>query len=107
MLSNDSIKITHNSIEKAMESILEDARTKIQDLADEFRTQRLIPFCKRHRLTYLAGNGMTCFYRDDKSIHSWDLKALEPIEKILDIEAVGYNDCLGFYVDDVTEEDIK
>lgn len=94
-------------LQKAVDSALEEARAKVEALADEFRTQKLLPFCKRHRLTYLAGNGVTTFYRSDRSVDSTDLRALVPIEEILNIEGIGRNDCLGFYVADITEEDIK
>lgn len=94
------------SLNQRIEAVQEEARNKVQAIADEFRVKRLIPFCRRHKLTYLAGNGRTVFYnKQGNPVYSTDLKALEPIEEILDIQAIGVNDVFGFYIEDIDEED--
>lgn len=98
--------MTRDFVEKRVEAALEEAREKIQRLADEFRERRLLPFCRRHRLTFIAGMGSTVFYRDGRPVYSTDLRVLAPMEEVLDIEAVGRNDVFGFYIADVTDEDI-
>lgn len=94
-------------LQKRVDASLEEARNQIQALADEFRRQRLLPFCREHKLTYLAGMGRTVFYRRGKPIDSSELYALTPIEEILNIEAVGRNDYFGFYIADITNKDLK
>ena len=98
--------MTRDFVEKRVEAALEEARQKIQRLADEFRERRLLPFCRRHRLTFVAGMGRTVFYRRGRPVDSTDLAALASMEEIMDIDAVGRNDAFGFYIADVTEEDI-
>ena len=78
-----------------------------EELADKFRVEVLIPFCRRKKFTYMAGNGMTVFYNQKgESINFWD-KRLKPVQEIIDLGIFGSNDCLGYYVSDVTKEDIK
>lgn len=98
--------MTRHYVQAQVEAALGEAQDKIQRLADEFRERRLLPFCRRHRLTYLAGNGRTVFYRDAHPVDSSYLKALLPVEEILNTDAIGRNDVFGFYIADITEDDL-
>lgn len=101
--------MTKNKIESDIEKIVDDAQKKIQKIADEYRVKHLIPFCKKHKLIYFAGNGGWSFYKqnDGSSVHDHDVKYLQPISDILYTNAIGYHDCFGLYISDVTERDIK
>ena len=93
--------------EAEIDKIIQQAQNNIQELADKFRVEVLIPFCRRKKFTYMAGNGMTVFYNQKgESINFWD-KRLKPVQEIIDLGIFGSNDCLGYYVSDVTKEDIK
>ena len=102
-------------------AVLDPARAQIVVLAASYREAVLLPFCQQHQLTYLTGNGRTVFYssrrrppREAMSFGSADDAASTPgapdmmgIFAVLNQEAIGYNDCFGYYVDDVTEADIR
>ena len=96
----------HEALEKKVEAILESARIQLETLAAEYRESTLLPFCRRHQLTYIAGMGMTAFYRNDESIDRHDFPLLAPIQEALDIGAIGRDDCLGYYIADIKEADI-
>ena len=95
------------------ETVLVEARLRIEKLATEYRDKVLVPFCRKHRLTYLAGMGRTVFYTsDDRSFGSAadavceGYPQAEAVFEVLDQGAVGQNDCFGFYVGDITYADI-
>ena len=104
-------------INEQLAAIEKEAQRKVQALADTYRTQQLIPFCRRYKLTYLAAMGSTVFYnKKGYPVSSADLKSLDratariakalaPIEEFLNIECLGHNDCFGFYIDEINEED--
>lgn len=97
----------HEDIEKVIECAIEKARYDIQDAADLYRQYVLVPFCKKYKLTYLAGNGTFWFYNEkDETVYSWDLPELESINKTLDLHTTGANEVFGLYVQNITEEDI-
>lgn len=101
------LKMARIDYEAEIDKIIQQAQNNIQELADKFRVEVLIPFCRRKKFTYMAGNGMTVFYNQKgESINFWD-KRLKPVQEIIDLGIFGSNDCLGYYVSDVTKEDIK
>jgi hypothetical protein len=93
--------------EKAITKILDEASAKVCTLADAFRTDTLLPFCRQHELTYMAGNGITAFYnRKGDSVDEIALPELRSINATLNIHVMGTNDVLGFYVADVRKSDL-
>lgn len=97
-----------------IEPVLNTARERIKTLAEDYREKVLIPFCRKHRLTFHSGMGRTVFYtRDGRNFGSAEDAVYEgypqakPIFEVLDQEAVGRNDEFGFYVVEVTEEDVR
>ncbi len=97
-----------------LSDIQERYKRELDELADELRYRIVMPVCKKHKLTYIAGNG-TFFFTDskDENYHNtWEIadpKLAEELSSVFDIlnTEVGYNDYLGFYVRDVMEEDYK
>lgn len=100
--------------ESRIELVLHAARKELQGLADEYRTLVLIPLCRRYRLTFISGMGRTVFYKQDgrsagsaEEAISEKMSYLVPIFRTLDTEAIGHNDCFGYYVSDINESDIS
>lgn len=101
-----SRRLTVHQIETSVESVLDHTREKLEEIAETWRAQTLLPFCRRHRLTFISGMGRTVFYRDEEPVDSYDMPALKRLEEVLNLEGIGPNDCLGYYIRDVTEEDL-
>ena len=107
----------YSNIENQIKVIITDAQSKIEILAEEVRTEVVLPFCKKYKLTYLTGNGMTCFYdKNDEPIEIYDWAVMskkrfkadfEKVEAIINLTTIGYTDCLGFYIRDITKGDLK
>lgn len=100
-------------IETKLTKLNEEYDRRLQEIADEFREATLLPFCRRHRLTFLSGNGSWSFYRLDNSpgghgetVDEDDLRAIAPIESKLGLEAFGGNVQLGHWVQDITKGDL-
>jgi hypothetical protein len=90
-----------------VEKILKGTVSRVQDLADLYRERVLVPFCRKHHLTYIAGMGRTVFYdSNDRPVDSLDIRALKKIEVDLNVEVLGTNDVFGYYISDITEQDI-
>ena len=94
--------------------VLAAARRRLQELADDYRKTVLVPFCRKYRLTFLSGMGRTVFYTEDnRNFGSADAAVDEGyheavrIFRVLDQEAIGRNDEFGFYVCDVTAQDLE
>lgn len=92
-------------------TVLAAARERIAALADEYRETVLLPFCRKHRLTFIAGMGRTVFYTEDGRSFgdaeeaAYEGYAAKRIFAVLDQEAVGQNDCFGFYMRNVDDVD--
>ena len=100
-------------IERKLDAIEARARAQVESVAAQYRLRVLVPFCRRHRFTYIAGMGMTVFYDDEhRSIGSADDAILEerpelvPIFDVLDIHVLGSNvDVFGYYIAEITVSD--
>lgn len=90
-----------------LEAIQAAAITQISAVADEFRRDVLVPFCRRYRFEFFAGNGTWVFVRlrDGQSIDSW-APVLKPYEAVLNAECLGRDDLFGFYVANVRRGDL-
>ena len=94
-------------VESEVESILFRARVEVDLLADRYREQVLLPFCRKHRLTYVSGNGCSNFYDGhSKPVYDWENPALLEVTRDLNVSVLGAIDVFGFYVPDVSAEDI-
>lgn len=116
--------MTSVTVEETIEREQKTFDAAMEDLAERFRGELLIPVCSKHHFTYIAGNGTWVLTRkegdeDEISISSiFDLRslhvgrreervllaALEDIVRTLDIE-VRHNNAFGFYVADVDRGD--
>lgn len=107
-----------------LESCREAYHAAVEALADRVRRELVIPTCRRRKMTFTSGMGDYFFSRsaDHPRIRApWGLgetigsadearatpgcKGLARIFAVLDVE-VEYNHPLGFWVCDVTEEDL-
>lgn len=102
----------HSKLEKQINALEEEFNARAQAIADGFRERSLIPFCRRHRLTFLSGNGSWGFYRIARNqreghgdpVHDWELKAIEPMEQTLSSDILGQP--LGWFMQDVNIRDL-
>jgi hypothetical protein len=92
----------------SVEAILKETQEKVQALADEYREKTLLSFCRHHKLTYMACcMGRNVFYdHAGQPVYEDDRPCLVPIVKDLNVEVLGTNDCFGYYLGDVTEQDL-
>lgn len=93
--------------------VLIEARKRIEAVADHYREKVLVPFCRKHQLTFLAGMGRTVFYTKAERSFGSAAEAISEgypearrIFEVLDQAALGRNDCFGYYVERVTDADI-
>lgn len=92
---------------------LERLQHRIQVLADIYRADVLIPLCRKHRLTFVSGMGRTVFYKGKMSIGDYydaelaKMRYLKPVFEVINKEVLSGTDVFGFYVADVTKDDIK
>lgn len=91
-----------------------------QNIADAYRVQVLIPFCRKHELTFVSGMGSFCFHQihipeDDYSSYPGQVGDVEDAERkgykmrgifeVLNHE-IACTQYLGFLVTDITEKDL-
>lgn len=101
--------MSHQPIQNLLDAITTKAVDEIQVLADRYRSQKLVPLCKRHKLTFIAGMGHTVFYtRDGESIGDiYDAKQhglhiLVPVFEVLNIAVLNSKtDVFGYYIADI------
>ncbi len=56
-------EVVQSYVQNQVDEAVDMLRSRIEGLADQWRTDVLLPFCRKHRLTYLSGNGVTAFYQ--------------------------------------------
>lgn len=104
-------KLTAEFIEKSIELIMKQAEDNINQLASQFRKNVLIPFCKKHGVTFAAGNGVFVFYKNGKGLYNDEFDngfKIDPeIINILNITTTGNVSDFSHYIEDITSEDIK
>jgi len=111
-----SIRFPRSNIEENVEQILEEARERVGKLAEEYRERVLLPLCREHKLTYIAGMGRTVFYVNDNERESMGSiddavlmgygMVLDTVFKDINVPVMGTNDCFGYYIKDITKKDI-
>lgn len=99
-------RLTQTAIESRVEEINAEACTKIDALADQWRTEVLIPWCRKHHLIVLIGNGSWCFYNQKGvAFDGWEQKKFQPIHDTLN-QVIGHSAIFGYHVESVREEDL-
>lgn len=90
----------------------------VSNLGDSIRREIIIPLCKKHNLTFISGNG-DFFFTDENNMDYGDYldpifketssKKLQNIQKVLGLLSteVTLHQCLGYFVEDVDEEDYQ
>lgn len=91
-----------------------------QNVADAYRVQVLIPFCRKHELTFVSGMGSYCFHQihipeDDYNTYPGQVGDVQDAERkglkmrqifaVLDYE-ITRAQYVGYLVADITEEDL-
>lgn len=56
---------TRKKYESALKAIQEEFATKVDELAEEIRTKKVMPVCERYRLGYVRRNGIFFFTTED------------------------------------------
>jgi hypothetical protein len=114
---------TPSCIVDKIEKIEKEHDKQMTELADEYRKEVIIPFCKKYGLLYGTGMGTMSFFVRHPEIDTVDeidcelnkipdfvpqkaIPELKEIYKILRTDDMNPNQCFGYYVDDVTEEDL-
>lgn len=93
-------------IERHVEGAVERMRGEVAELAERWRRDVLLPFCRAQRLTYLAGNGRATFDRSNGEALAPDDPLLAELMPVLNIE-ITHADYFGYYVDSVTKKDLR
>jgi len=101
---------------RELQSAKDDFDVRVSIIADNLRTQVIIPVCKRHKLEFLSGNGRYFFttnhgtqVSDGQFITNEEegeryVRALKPVFELLDQEVTRDNP-IGYYVEDVRKDD--
>jgi hypothetical protein len=114
---------TPTCIVNKIKKVQEEYDKQMTELADEYRKEVVIPFCKKYRLLYGTGMGTMSFFVRHPEIVTVDgidcelnkipdfvpkkaIPELKEIFKILRTDDISPYQCFGYYVDDVTEEDL-
>lgn len=105
---------------KTLENLQEEYQVKVQRLAAEYREFVLLPLCKKHKLCFVSGMGTFFFHSaadgDAFDGQSWSVRDmgdaiqerkryLIPYLEMLDQE-VEQGQYFGYYIDDITHEDL-
>jgi hypothetical protein len=100
-------KLTRPVLERKIEAINQAAITQVDALAAQWRTEILIPWCRRNKLTVLIGMGSWKFYnRYGVGFIAGEQKRFKPIDDALNQPGIGRDDYFGYHVESVTEEDL-
>jgi hypothetical protein len=97
----------------AVEKIRDEALDKVTELAAQYRSEVLLPFCREHGLTFVTGNGTFIFFKGDQAVYTQlsledpELRLSEEMIEVLNTDAMTDNDCLAWHIEDITEEDLK
>ncbi len=93
--------------------IIEDAAIRqTQKLADDIRTQYVLPACRKHRLEFISGMGLWTFNRPDAQIYQRVIESedagkygLKRVFDILSTPTLWDSQNIGDWVSDVRESD--
>jgi len=104
-------------VQSKIDKITSTLERSLTEEGDLFRTGVLLPFCRRHKLTYAYYNGNVCFksttkgwfhrYRDEakEENHQFLLEMYDVLE--LTVPGVQNSNEFASYVGDITEGDLK
>jgi hypothetical protein len=100
-------KLTRTVLERKIEAINQTVITQMDALAAQWRTEILLPWCRRHKVTVIIGNGSWKFYNQKGEEFDGFEKKFRQINDTLNQSGVGYNDVFGFHVESVQESDLR
>ncbi len=104
--------LSQEVLEKSIEDIVQQTENNFKALAARYREEVLLPFCKKHKVTFAAGNGTFCFYKDGKGVYldgAYDDQDFKPGSKIIKALTISTSYAYEFsqYFEDITKEDIQ
>lgn len=99
-------RLTIRELKKRAEAIEARAMAEMDALADQWRSEVLIPWCRKNRVTILIGNG-DWYFSDLKgeSLNRWE-RRFKTIEDVLSLPGIGHEDLFGYHVESVYKSDI-
>lgn len=102
------------SVEDRVGTILERARQQVQNLACQYRETTLLPFCRKHGLTYDGSMGTSTFYLDGKPLYVGDVNpkfsefdVLSQILTDLGVETFGQGEDFGTFIMPVNKTELN
>lgn len=100
-------KVTSRMLGRMIGEINAEAMTKMDALAEQWRTDVLIPWCRKHQITVIIGNGMWKFYdREGDYFDGTEQERMRSINNVLGQPGLGYGDYFGYHVESVQESDL-
>ena len=100
-------KVTSRVIGRMIGEINAEAIARMDALAEQWRTDVLIPWCQKHKLTILIGNGTWKFYdKNGEYFDGTEQDMMKPINNVLGQPGLGYGDYFGYHVESVEESDL-
>lgn len=102
---------------RQLELLKKQFEEELDALGDEVREEVVLPLCRKHKLTYMAGNGRIFIERAGTNESVYDGSGVAPdvvgvmradltrVVALLNVEVSSVN-CLGYYVGDVSKEDL-
>lgn len=98
--------MTINAVQREIDRIDDQLNAMIEKLADDVRTSVVLPICRKHRLTFIAGMGTYAFYNaaGDNFGSTYAPKYLHRVFAIMD-QLLPTGLALGAYINDVQESD--
>lgn len=99
-------------IAQQLELIRDEAEVLVEEAAETYRAEVLLPFCRKHQLIYLSGNGDFFFCRrtgsgaPGKTVMGGEAPGLEQITADLCVPVFCHDDLFAFYVENVSAADL-
>lgn len=103
--------LTNRTVEKLIDSLDDKYGRGLAIIGERIRQERILPFCKKHGLTFVSGmgsygftdrNGKTYIHEDIEYCSAAIAAELEMLAKEI---ITGHR--IGLYVDDVRESDLE
>jgi hypothetical protein len=95
-----------------LEKLEEQFWARVSNLGVKYRKDVVLPLCKEHNVCFISGMGRFFFYENDEAQKEIDEdhplwnETMKVLIGILDRE-ITHNQFFGYFIDDVTSEDIK
>lgn len=95
------------SIQDKIDHVVNDATDLIAEIGEKYRTETLLPLCRKHQLTYSSTTGLFFSVRGHRAMGMQEIPELEQIFNDLSAQAIGKTDTFNYYVPDIKAKDLK